>query len=313
MKVYYNLQEFTKPKNAIVTSGTFDGVHLGHQKILQRLITLCQGSDGESVVITFWPHPRIVLFPYQTDLQLLTTIDEKIALFEQTGIDHLIIIPFTKEFASLDSNSFIKDILIDQIGTKKLVIGYDHKFGKNREGSFEYLKAHEKELNIEVEEIPRQDIDSSGISSTAIRKFLFKAEVRQAAKLLGRHYSLEGKITTGDKIGRTIGFPTANIELDDPHKLIPQDGAYAVTVTINGNKHNGMLNIGIRPTVSGMKKTIEVNIFDFDQDIYGHTIKVAFIQNIRNEQKFEGLEQLKAQLHTDRQKAIDLLNDYENL
>lgn len=307
MKVYHNLQEFTPPKYAIVTSGTFDGVHLGHQKILKRLKDLCSSHDGESVVITFWPHPRLVLFPEQTDLQLLTTIDEKIDLLESIGIDHFVIIPFTKEFASLDSSTFIKDILKKQIGTQKLVIGYDHKFGKNREGSFEYLKAHEKALQLEVEEIPRQDIDSSAISSTAIRKHLFQGDVQSAAKLLGRNYTLHGTITNGDKIGRTIGFPTANIQIDESHKLIPKDGAYAVKVIIDGSHYKGMLNIGKRPTVDGLKKTIEVNIFDFDADVYGKAIKIAFIQNIRNEQKFNSLDELKEQLSTDKLKAIDIL------
>lgn len=313
MKVYHNLQNFTKPNYAIVTSGTFDGVHLGHQKILQRLISLCKEKNGESVVITFWPHPRLVLFPEQKDLQLLTTIDEKILLFEETGIDHLIIIPFTKDFADIDSSTFINDILIKEIGTRKLVIGYDHKFGKNREGGFEYLKANEEKLNIEVEEIPRQDIDSSGISSTAIRKHLFEGKVEKAAKLLGRNYTLSGTVSSGDKIGRTIGFPTANITVSEDHKLIPKDGAYAVYVEINDQQHKGMLNIGMRPTVSGLQKTIEVHIFDFNSDIYGHDITITFIKNIREEQKFENLAALTAQLTEDKIQALALLKAYENL
>ncbi|PWK26590.1 riboflavin kinase/FMN adenylyltransferase [Arcicella aurantiaca] len=307
MNVYYGLEEFKKLENAVVTSGTFDGVHLGHRKILNRLIEVAQQTEGESVVLTFYPHPRTVISPDNKVVNLLSTLDEKIELLEKSGIQHLVIIPFTREFSELSSEEFIQKILIQTIGTKTLVIGFDHRFGKNREGSFEYLKVHKANYGFEIEEISRQDIENIGVSSSKIRKALQDGDIQLADHFLGRNYSLSGVIVKGKQLGRTIGFPTANIQVREIAKLIPTTGVYAVKVGYNGNELKGMLNIGNRPTVDGTFQTIEVNIFDFDREIYGENLTVEFIQKIRNEQKFNGLDELKAQIAKDKITCTEIL------
>jgi riboflavin kinase / FMN adenylyltransferase len=300
MKVYKSIQEFRPIENAVVTSGTFDGVHKGHQKILNRLNEVADGINGESVVITFHPHPRMVIATDSDDLKLLSTIDEKIQLLDNQGVKHLIIIPFTREFSELTSDEFINKILVERIGTKKLVIGYDHRFGRNREGGFDYLKVHSHEYGFEIEEIPRQEIDHLTISSTKIRNSLIEGNVKIANELLGRMYSFTGLIAKGRQLGRTIGFPTANVQVSEQYKLIPSDGVYAVKVHIRGEEKFGMMNIGMRPTVNGIGRTQEVNIFDFEDDIYGEKMTVELIDFIRKEQKFNGLDELKAQINTDK-------------
>ena len=307
MNVYYGIKEFIKLENAVVTSGTFDGVHLGHQKILNRLNEVASETKGESVVITFYPHPRSVISPDNKTINLLSTLDEKIELLEKNGVNHLVIIPFTREFSELSSEEFIQKILIETIGTKTLVIGFDHRFGKNREGGFDYLKENKARYGFEIEEIPRHDLENVGISSSKIRKALLEGEVPTAHHFLGRNYSVSGVIVKGKQLGRTIGFPTANIQVREIAKLIPADGVYAVKVYYCENEFGGMLNIGNRPTVDGTFKTIEVNIFDFDQEIYGESLKVEFIKKIRNEQKFNGLEELKAQIARDKETCKALL------
>ncbi len=308
MKVYKGLDEFKKLDFAIVTSGTFDGVHFGHQKILQRLREITKKNGGESVLLTYWPHPRLVLFPDQ-ELHLLSSIEEKADLLSQHHVDHLVIIPFTREFANLSSEAFIKNIIVDKIGTKKLVIGYDHKFGKNRSGSFEELKKDGPIFGFEVEEIPKQMVENKAVSSTKIRKALFEGHVELVNEYLGRPYSLKGMVIEGDKIGRTLDFPTANIEVKFKHKLIPAEGIYAVKVLIGKTSYKGMLNIGFRPTLGGTQKRVEVNIFDFDQDIYGKEIAVEFFYGIRSEIKFKNLEALKSQLQNDKIKALQILKN----
>jgi riboflavin kinase / FMN adenylyltransferase len=307
MKIYHGIEDFSPLSYAVVTTGTFDGVHVGHQKILNRLTSLAKAHQGESVVITYWPHPRLVLKPEDTSIRLLNTFEEKAELLKKFGIDHLIRISFTKEFSQLSSNEYINEILIQKIGTKKLVIGYDHRFGKNREGSFEELKNNAHLYNFEVEEIPRQDIDHAGVSSTRIRKALAEADVLQAKQLLGSSYSLTGRVIAGDKIGRMLGFPTANIELDYPYKLIPANAIYAVTVSHERVMYKGMLYIGTRPTINGTKRNIEVNIFNFDRSIYGEAITVNFEHLIRSDATFSDLESLKNQLTLDKIKALELL------
>lgn len=307
MKIYHGIEDFSPLSYAVVTTGTFDGVHIGHQKILNRLTTLAKSNKGESVVITYWPHPRLVLKPEDTSIRLLNTFEEKADLLKKFGIDHLIRIPFTKEFSQLSSDEYINEILVKKIGTKKLVIGYDHRFGKNREGSFEELKKNAQTYGFEVEEIPRQDIDHAGVSSTRIRKALAEADVLQAKQLLGSSYALTGRVIAGDKIGRMLGFPTANIELDYPYKLIPADAIYAVTISHERVLYKGMLYIGTRPTINGTKRNIEVNIFDFDKSIYGETISINFEHLIRNDAAFSDLESLKKQLALDKIKALELL------
>ncbi|MES2691139.1 MAG: bifunctional riboflavin kinase/FAD synthetase [Bacteroidota bacterium] len=307
MKVYRSLEELPQIKNAIVTQGTYDGVHAAHKVILDRVKQIAKEKNGETVVMTFDPHPRMVLFPDDHGLRLLNTLDEKIAALEQEGIDHLLIIPFTKEFSRLTSLQFIRDIIVNKIGTKVLVIGYNHRFGKNREGSFEHLKEYSGLYGFDVEEIPEQDIDEIAVSSTRIRKALEEGDVLLAAKYLGKPYTITGLVTKGKQLGRTIGFPTANIKVEDPNKLIPANGVYAVKVFINTRTFNGMLNSGVRPTVDGLTHTIEVHLFDFNEDIYDQTIKVAFVDKLRDEKKFDGLDALTNQLQKDKLHALDIL------
>ena len=302
MKVYHSLEDFKKLNNAIVTTGTFDGVHIGHQAILSRVVEFAKKEKGESVLITFFPHPRMVL---QKDLKikLLNTISEKIDLLGKTGIDHLLIYPFTKEFSKMSSTEFVRDILVNKIGTKKLVIGYDHQFGKNREGSFENLSELSKIYDFEVEEISAQDINNISVSSTKIRDAITKdGNMKTAMKFLGSSFQLSGVVTTGNKIGTKIGFPTANISIEEDYKLIPKDGAYVVSISIDNTQYYGMLNIGNRPTVEGENRTIEVHIFDFDHQIYNREVKILFIDRLRDEKKFSGIDTLKKQLE------IDLIN-----
>jgi riboflavin kinase / FMN adenylyltransferase len=308
MNVYYGIQEFSKLDNAVVTSGTFDGVHLGHQKILNRLNEVAKINTGQSVVITFYPHPRSVISPDNQIVKLLSTLEEKIGLLEKSGVNHLLIIPFTREFSELSSEEFIQKILIETIGTKTLVIGYDHRFGKNREGGFDYLKLNKEKYGFEIEEISRQDIENVVVSSSKIRKALQEGDVPSADHFLGRNYALSGVVVKGKQLGRTIGFPTANIQVREIAKLIPSDGVYAVKVYYKDEAFGGMLNIGNRPTVDGTYQTVEVNIFDFDQEIYGENLTVEFLQKIRNEQKFNGLDELKAQISKDKVTCKGILN-----
>jgi riboflavin kinase/FMN adenylyltransferase len=308
MKVHYNIDEIPAIKNAIVSQGTFDGVHMAHKKIIERLKQIASIKNGESVIITFEPHPRIVLLPLDHGLQLLSTLNEKINLLEKAGVDHLIILPFTKEFSRLSSEQFIRNILVNKIKTNTLVIGYDHRFGKNREGSFEHLKNSASLYEFEVEEIPEQDIDDVAVSSTKIRQALLNNDIQTAQKYLGNSYSLEGKVIKGKQLGRTIGYPTANIEVENSYKLIPQDGVYAVWVWYNKARFGGMLNIGNNPTIKDKGRSIEVNIFDFEKEIYTENLKIEFVNKLRNEEKFDGLDPLKNQLHLDKQNALAILN-----
>jgi riboflavin kinase/FMN adenylyltransferase len=309
MKIYHGIEDFVRLNNAVVTSGTFDGVHVGHSKILSRLREIATKTNGETVVITFWPHPRLVLHPEDTSLKLLNTFEEKAELLKAQGINHLIRIPFTKEFSQLTSEEFITRILVDTIGTKKLVIGHDHHFGKNREGSFEQLILNGPKYGFEVEEIPRQDVDHVGVSSTKIRHALEAGDIETATHFLGHTYSVTGRVVMGDKLGRLLGFPTANIEIDTAYKLIPADGIYAVTIEFGHQRFNGMLYIGNRPTVNGVKRNIEVNIFDFNKDIYGDSLTIFFHNLIRSDIKFNDLEELKKQLQLDKVAALRVLPD----
>lgn len=307
MKIYHGIDDFSPLQYAVVTSGTFDGVHVGHQKIFARLREIASRNFGETVVITFWPHPRLVLHPEDSDLKLLNTFEEKAELLKDQGIQHLIRIPFTKEFSQLTSEQFIQQILVKTIGTRKLVIGYDHHFGKNREGSFEQLKLNGPRYGFDVEEIPRQEVDHVAVSSTNIRKALEAGDIETANHFLGQPYRLSGRVVKGDRIGHAIGYPTANIEIDTKYKLIPSDGIYAVTVGHEHHRYGGMLYIGNRPTINGEKRNIEVNIFDFDQDIYGETLTIHFLKMLRADQTFGGLEAMKAQLAKDKENALEVL------
>lgn len=307
MKIYHSIEDFTQLENAVVTSGTFDGVHLGHQRILHRIKEIAARNSGETVVITFWPHPRLILHPEETPLKILNTFEEKALLLKDQGIQHLLRIPFTKEFSQLTSLDFIKDILVNGIGTKKLVIGYDHRFGKNREGSFEQLIKNGPTYGFEVEEIPRHDVDHVAVSSSKIRAALLEGDLKTATHFLGRPYSLSGTVVKGDKLGRVLGFPTANIDIDSHHKLIPGEGIYATIVRHADKLYGGMLYIGRRPTLNSTELSIEVNIFEFDQDIYGETIQVDLISLLRKDSRFQDLEALKKQLAADKISSLEIL------
>jgi riboflavin kinase/FMN adenylyltransferase len=307
MKVYQGLEAFKRLDFGVVTSGTFDGVHLGHQKILNRLKEIAGEHNGETVVITFWPHPRIVLSKETKDLHLLSTIDEKTAHLEKQGVDHLVILPFTEKFSHMSPEEFVQEVYVDAIGTKKLVIGYDHRFGKDREGGIEYLRDNFQKFDFEVEEISRKDIENVVISSTKIRNALLEGNIKTANQYLGRFYSLKGEVVNGDKIGRTIGFPTANIHIEEAYKLIPGNGIYAAKTIWGGNTYDSMLYIGNRPTVEGTDRKIEVHLFDFDQDIYNQSIEVLLIDKIRDDEKLQNLTELRMKLENDRLKAKEIL------
>jgi riboflavin kinase/FMN adenylyltransferase len=307
MKIYYSVEDFQRLNYAVVTSGTFDGVHLGHQTILHRLKEIAERNQGETVVITFWPHPRLILKPEEDALKLLNTFEEKAELLKEQGIQHLLRIPFTKEFSQITSQEFITKVLVDKIGTRKLVIGYDHRFGKNREGSFEQLKISGPTYGFDVEEIPRQDVDHVGVSSSKIRKALEEGDIDTANHFLGRPYSISGEVIKGEKLGRVLGFPTANIDIDSHHKLVPAEGIYAVHVHYGMQVFQGMLYIGNRPTLNGVHRSIEVNIFGFNRDIYGERLKIDLIKLLRKDSKFHDLEALKEQLHKDKLLALAAL------
>ncbi len=307
MKVIENIEGFEKLPYAAVTIGTFDGVHLGHQEILKKVVEEANSNEGKSILITFWPHPRFILKKDADDLKLLSTFKEKVRLLESLGLDYVIKIPFTPKFSNLSADEFVRTILVDQIGTKKLYIGYDHRFGNNREGDIQFLKGQSSKYGYEVFEIPRQDIDDIGISSTKIRNALHEGDIRLSHTLLGRNYSIKGLVVQGEKVGREIGFPTANIQIDKEYKLLPGDGAYAIIAELDGNKFEGMLNIGFKPTVNGSQRTIEAHLFNFDENIYGREITIEFVQSLRKEKKFNSLNELKLQLEKDKAQAIDIL------
>lgn len=309
VQVHYDLQQFPSLSFPVVTTGTFDGVHLGHQTIILRLRELAARFNGQSVVITFDPHPRLVVQPQNTQLELLNTLPEKIARLEQLGVDHLLVIPFNKEFAALSSEQFIRQVLVDAVHTKKLVIGYDHHFGKNREGSFEHLRLHGPHYGFDVEEIPAQDIDQVAVSSTKIRAALGQGDVLSANRFLGYPYPFSGKVLHGKQLGRTIGFPTANLEVSGNRKLIPANGVYAVTVALGSGLYNGMMNIGVRPTVSNEHiRSVEVHLFDFNGDLYNQDLKVRMVARIRDEVRFNGVDELRMQLERDRIEALKYLS-----
>lgn len=307
MKIYSSIEAFTEVDRPIVTTGTFDGVHFGHRKIIKRLRQLAHESAGETVLLTFSPHPRMVLFPDDHGLSLLNTMEEKKVLLEEAGIQHLIIHPFTKQFSRLSSINFVRDILVNQLNTHKLVIGYNHHFGRNREGSFEHLKEFAPVYGFEVEEIPAQLLDDVGVSSTKIRKALSSGAVAQAAEFLGYHYSISAQVVHGNAFGRSLDFPTANLQPNDELKLIPQNGVYAVWVVVQDIRYKGMMNIGVKPTFKNQKKTLEVHILGFDQLIYDSEIKVEFVQKVREEIKFENASLLHQQLLFDRDEIDKIL------
>jgi riboflavin kinase / FMN adenylyltransferase len=294
--------------NAVVTIGTFDGVHLGHQKIIQQVLAESNACGGESVLITFNPHPRKIVQPEKSLMQL-TTMDERIELLKQQGINNMVIVPFTKEFSQQTALQYIHHFLVEKFHPFKIIIGYDHKFGNNREGDFRLLEQYAKEFNYSVKEIDEELIQDAIISSTKIREALLEGNVKLAKTYLGYDYFFKGVVIEGNKLGRTIGYPTANLQMENPDKLVPGNGVYAVTCQLEGETriHNGMMNIGTRPTVDGLNLMIEVNIFDFDEEIYGRHLKVWLRHYLRSEVKFSGIDALKEQLHKDGNKSRELL------
>lgn len=300
MKVHSNFNAIGAIKNPVLTIGTFDGVHVGHQKILKRLREEAQRNGGESVLFTFHPHPRLVLDPSNTDLKILQTQEEKIRKLERMGLDHLIIYPFTKDFSNTKAEDFIREFLVEKLRVHTIVVGYDHQFGKNREGSLEHLEKLSKIYPFRVIEIPAHEIDEVNVSSTKIRKALSKGEIETANKYLNEPYEISGKVVQGRQLGRTIGFPTANIAVEEKHKLIPKIGVYAVKVLLNGQEHYGMMNIGVNPTVTDEQNIkIEVCIFDFSEEIYGQKISVYLLKRTRDEKRFGSLDELKQAIHND--------------
>ncbi|MEO8088248.1 MAG: bifunctional riboflavin kinase/FAD synthetase, partial [Bacteroidota bacterium] len=292
---------------AVATIGTFDGVHAGHEQIISRLCELSRKENGESVVLTFFPHPRMVLQPDDNNLKLLTTMSERIELLKKLGVDHLIIQPFDKEFSRQTAVEFVRDILVNKIGTKTLVIGYDHHFGRNREGSYKDLEEMSPIYGFRLEEIPKQVINELAVSSTKIRNSLLTGDVKTANNLLGHDFTLMGKVVDGDKIGRTLGFPTANISIAEQYKLIPATGIYAVLIKVGEEIFKGMLYIGYRPVVHGKTLSVEVNIFDFNKNIYNDNITVFLKARVRDDIHLSSLEELRKKMTEDRIVATKLL------
>ncbi len=311
MRIINNSIQARGIKNAVVTIGTFDGVHLGHQAIFKEMRRLAQEVGGETVVVTFHPHPRQVLSIGTEQLRFICSQEEKLQKFEEYGIDNVVIIPFTKEFAGTPSDEFIKSYIIDRLHPAVIVVGYDHHFGKNRMGDFEMLSSLSQQYGFRTVQVEAQYIHQVAVSSTKIRNFLWAGNVKAANELLGYPYSVTGTVVLGNQIGRTLGFPTANLDIPDEYLMINNPGVYACQTDIDGKVYNAMANTGFRPTIGDRAAgdfIIEVNIFDFEGDLYGKTLKVWFIDRIRDEEKFSGLEALKAQLQQDREKAKIILS-----
>jgi riboflavin kinase / FMN adenylyltransferase len=308
LKIHYVIDSF-EALNPVITIGTFDGVHLGHRKVIDRLKEIASSVGGETVVFTFYPHPRMVVSANESNLRLLSTFTEKAHQLELSGIDHLVVFPFTIDFAELTYDEFIKEILIDKLHLHTLVVGHDHRLGKNREGTFENIVSLSKKLSFSVEKIETYLFDEVDVSSTKIRNALQMGDVDVANGFLGYIYSLHGTVIEGSKLGRSIGFPTANIQSSDPYKLIPAEGVYAVTVLVKGEHYKGMLNIGFRPTLhlNADNRTIEVHIFGFEGDIYHEEITIFFEKRTRSEHKFVDIEALKVQLAIDRKEILEIL------
>jgi riboflavin kinase/FMN adenylyltransferase len=307
MKVHTDLENLPVFKNAVITIGSYDGVHAGHQAIIKQINDFAKLINGESVLITFHPHPRMVIRPDDTPLKLITNIEEKTKLFERFGIDHLVIVPFTIDFSKQSPEEYIEDFLVKQFQPKMILIGYDHKFGSKRAGNIHLLKSKEDAFNFKVVEIPEQDVDTIVVSSTKIRNALTSGNVLQANEWLNHNFTLTGEVVYGKQIGRTINYPTANLEVGDKYKLIPPIGIYAVIVHHEFDQYKGMLYIGNRPTLKGLRQSIEVNIFDFDKMIYGDNLAIEFIAKIREDQKFDGLEALQYQLSLDKKVTLEIL------
>lgn len=305
VQIHYGLDNFEASK-PVVTIGTFDGVHLGHREVIDELKRISCQTGGESVIFTFSPHPRMIITPTEDTIRLLSTIEEKTLLLKQLGIDRLIIYPFTRDFSALSHTEFVEEILVKRINIHKLVIGYDHKLGHDRKGDFQALTRLGKDFGFEVEQLNPLVVENVAVSSTRIRQALEAGDMRKANHFLGYSYLLKGRVVEGRKLGRELGFPTANILPDDRHKMVPADGVYAVYTDIDGSRYEGMLNVGTRPTVNSNvdHRSIEVHIFNFSKDIYQEDITVHFVERIRDEMKFGDLAMLKEQLVLDKERVV---------
>lgn len=309
MRVFHSIDQLPEFKHTVFTQGTFDGVHLGHQQILNRLRSEAQRVGGESLVLTFWPHPRLFLFPDDNNLKLLQTLDEKLEMFAHCQVDNVVVLPFTKELSHVMPHEYIQEFLVNRLNVKLAIVGYDHRFGRNREGDIQVLRQYASKFAYEVEEIAAEDIDEITISSTKIRNALLEGDADTAMKYLGRPYSFRGKVVEGMKLGRKLGYPTANLFIEDTYKLIPAIGVYAVKCRVRGLEYGGMMNIGNNPTIPGKSFSIEVNIFDFQGDIYEEHIEVLVIARLRDEKKFQNLDELALNLHFDKTNALNKIQN----
>jgi riboflavin kinase/FMN adenylyltransferase len=300
MRVFQNLATLPKFKNAVITIGSYDGVHAGHQQIIKRLNDLAKEGNGESVLITFHPHPRLVLSPNDTSLKLVTSVNEKIEVLKRYGIDNVVVVPFTKAFSEQTPLEYIQDFLVKYFQPKRIVIGYDHRFGNKRAGGIELLKELAFSFDYEVEEIRKHEVDDIAVSSTKIRNALLEGKIEKANSFLNYPFMMAGHVVHGKKIGTEIGYPTANLEVERQNKIIPKQGIYAVYVLFNDKRYKAMLYIGNRPTLNGQDQSIEVNLFDFNADLYGKTLYIEFVAHIREDAKFDSLEALKVQISKDK-------------
>ena len=309
MHIYTNINNLPSFNKAVITIGTFDGVHKGHQQIIEQLLKEAAAINGSPVLITFFPHPKQVVASNKNPLYIINTPEEKYQLLQQKGIENIVVVPFDKAFAEQSAGAYIENFLVDKFHPHTIIIGYDHRFGNNREGDYQLLEAEAGKHGFEVREIPEHVLQDVTISSTKIREALLGGDIDTAERYLGYKYFFTGRVVQGNQLGRTIGYPTANLQIENEQKLVPANGVYAVSVSMQGKKdrHKGMMNIGVRPTVDGTKRVIEVNIFDFDEMIYGSDLTITLHKQLRQEVKFNGLEELKAQLAKDKQNATEAL------
>ena len=307
MRIFDNLKSYSSEKQSVLTIGTFDGIHIGHNEILKKLIEESEKNNLPSLIVTFFPHPRMIL-QKSNEIKMIDTMDEKIDLLEKAGIDNLIIHPFDDNFSKIRGKEFVEDILVKKLKIKQIIIGYDHRFGKDREASVEDLKKFGLDYMFHVNEIPAQEIDSITISSTKIREAILNGEIEQCNEFLGRNFMLTGKVVYGEGLGKKMNFPTANIEIEENYKIIPKNGVYLIKTFMNSNIYFGMMNIGVRPTIGGKNKSLEIHFFNFKDDIYNKTISIEIIRKIRDEEKFSSIDKLKIQLKKDEEFCLKIIN-----
>jgi len=312
MKLIHGLSQMPMLAGSVVTDGMFDGVHLGHQRVLRQVVNEAENLNLPSVLLTYWPHPRHILLHSPDKLKILTSLEEKAELVAKQGIDYMVVIAFNAEFSHITHEKFVKEILSEGLQTRKIIIGYDHRFGQNRLGDVAYMREAGAKYHFEIMEIGKQEIEDIAISSTKIRYSLQNYLLESASQFLGRYYSISGTVVQGDQRGRTIGYPTANLAISDPNKLIPADGVYATFAYVDGTRFGSMTNIGFRPTVDGLHHKLETHLFDTDAELYGKELKIEFVLPIRKEKKFSGLNELKSQLALDESESRELLGRGES-